>query len=157
MLHQGTQLVPADFIACRRPHHALPDHHAMLLANCCAQTEALMRGKTEAEVRAELEGQIAPDEVARLAPHKVFPGNRPSSTLLIDALTPRALGALIALYEHKVYAQSVIWGINAFDQWGVELGKRLADRILPELTGDSPAQDHDSSTRGLIEHIRSKG
>jgi len=156
MLHQGTQVVPADFIACRRPHHALPDHHAMLLANCCAQTEALMRGKTEAEVRAELEGQLAPDEVARLAPHKVFPGNRPSSTLLIDALTPRALGALIALYEHKVYAQSVIWGINAFDQWGVELGKRLADRILPELTGDSPAQDHDSSTRGLIEHIRAR-
>jgi glucose-6-phosphate isomerase len=156
MLHQGTQVVPADFIACRRPHHALPDHHAMLLANCFAQTEALMRGKTEAEVRAELEGQLPPDEVARLAPHKVFPGNRPSSTLLIDALTPRALGALIALYEHKVYAQSVVWDINAFDQWGVELGKRLADRILPELTGDRPAQGHDSSTRGLIEHIRAR-
>lgn len=155
MLHQGTQLVPADFIACCRPHHALPEHHAILLANCCAQTEALMRGKSDAEARADLEAQkLSPEEVAKLAPHKVFPGNRPSSTLLLDALTPRTLGALIALYEHKVYAQSVIWGINAFDQWGVELGKRLADRILPELADEAAAQDHDSSTRGLIGHIR---
>ena len=157
MLHQGTQIVPADFIACCRPHHALPEHHEILLANCCAQTEALMRGKSLAEARAELEAQkLGMEEVASLAPHKVFPGNRPSSTLLLDALTPRTLGALIALYEHKVYAQSVIWGINAFDQWGVELGKRLADRILPELLGASPVQNHDSSTRGLIAHIRSK-
>jgi len=157
MLHQGTQVVPADFLACCRPHHDLPEHHAILLANCCAQTEALMRGKSVAEARAELEAQnLPPAEVARLAPHKTFPGNRPSATLLLDALTPRTLGALIALYEHKVYAQSVIWGINAFDQWGVELGKRLADRILPELSGDAPAQGHDSSTNGLIDHIRSK-
>ena len=110
------------------------EHHSILLANFCAQTEALMRGKSAAEVEAELSGQKASaQEIARLVPHKVFPGNRPSSTLLLDELTPHVLGALIALYEHKVFAQSVIWGINPFDQWGVELGKKLADRILPEL------------------------
>jgi glucose-6-phosphate isomerase len=157
MLHQGTQVVPADFIACCRPHHALPEHHAMLLANCCAQTEALMQGKNAAETRAELQGsKLSPEEIERLLPHKVFPGNRPTSTLLLDALTPRALGALIALYEHKVFTQSVIWGINAFDQWGVELGKKLADRILPELTGEASVNVHDSSTSGLINHIKSK-
>ena len=157
MLHQGTQVVPADFIACCRPHHSLPEHHEILLANCCAQTEALMCGKNLAEARAELSSQKLPQsEVESLAPHKGFPGNRPSSTLLLDALTPRTLGALIALYEHKVYTQSVIWGINAFDQWGVELGKRLADRILPELSGASATEHHDSSTRGLIAHIRSQ-
>jgi glucose-6-phosphate isomerase len=157
MLQQGTQVVPADFIACCRPHHALPEHHTILLANCCAQTEALMQGKSAAEARAELEGsKLSPDEVERLLPHKVFPGNRPTSTLLLDALTPRALGALIALYEHKVFAQSVIWGINAFDQWGVELGKKLADRILPELTGEASGNVHDSSTSGLINHIKSR-
>ena len=157
MLHQGTYLVPADFIACCRPHHDLPEHHAILLANFCAQTEALMRGKSAPEVRAEMERDgLPPAEIARLLPHKVFPGNRPSSTLLLDALTPRALGALIALYEHKVYAQSVIWGVNAFDQWGVELGKRLADRILPELDPGGDASGHDSSTSGLINYIKSK-
>ena len=157
MLHQGTQVVPADFIACCRPHHALREHHSILLANFCAQTEALMRGKSAAEVESELFGQkLSPQEIARLAPHKVFPGNRPSSTLLLDELTPRVLGALIALYEHKVFAQSVIWGINAFDQWGVELGKKLADRILPELAPGARVEDHDSSTRGLIGHIKSK-
>ncbi|HYC45692.1 MAG TPA: glucose-6-phosphate isomerase [Burkholderiales bacterium] len=155
MLHQGTQVVPADFIACCRPHHTLPEHHAILLANCCAQAEALMRGKTTDEVRAELEAQdVRAADIERLTPHKVFPGNRPSSTLLLDALTPRRLGALIALYEHKVYAQSVIWGINAFDQWGVELGKRLADRILPELESDAAVESHDSSTNGLLNHIK---
>ena len=157
MLHQGTQIVPADFIVCAKPHHALPEHHAILLANCYAQSEALMRGKTAGEARAEMEAQKLPAaEIERLLPHKVFPGNRPSSTLVVDALTPRALGALIALYEHKVYAQSVIWGINAFDQWGVELGKKLADRILPELAGDSPVTTHDSSTNGLIDYTRTK-
>ncbi len=157
MLHQGTQVVPADFIACCRPHHALPEHHAILLANCCAQTEALMQGKTEAEARTELErDKLNPQELERLLPHKVFPGNRPSSTLLLDALTPRTLGALIALYEHKVFAQSVIWGINAFDQWGVELGKSLADRILPELRAPGVVAAHDSSTNGILNHIKSK-
>jgi glucose-6-phosphate isomerase len=157
MLHQGTQMVPADFIACCRPHHDLPGHHAILLANFCAQTEALMRGKSAEEVRGEMAREGLPaDEIARLLPHKVFPGNRPSSTLLLDALTPRALGALIALYEHKVFAQSVIWGVNAFDQWGVELGKRLADRILPELESESDASGHDSSTSALIDYIKSK-
>jgi glucose-6-phosphate isomerase len=157
MLHQGTQMVPADFIACCRPHHELAEHHAILLANFCAQTEALMRGKTAAEVRSEMQqAGVSAAEVERLLPHKVFPGNRPSSTLMLDALTPAVLGALIALYEHKVYAQSVIWGINAFDQWGVELGKKLADRILPELSGRVNDDAHDSSTARLIRHIQSK-
>jgi glucose-6-phosphate isomerase len=157
MLHQGTQIVPADFIVCCKPHHALPQHHAIMLANCFAQTEALMRGKTPEEARAEMTAQgLASAEVERLLPHKVFPGNRPTSTLVLDALTPRALGALIALYEHKVFAQSVIWGVNAFDQWGVELGKKLADRILPELAGASPVTSHDSSTNGLIDYTGGK-
>jgi glucose-6-phosphate isomerase len=157
MLHQGTQLVPADFIACCKPHHHLPEHHSILLANCYAQTEALMRGKTADEARVELQAQgLSSEELERLLPHKVFPGNRPTSTLLLDALTPHALGALIALYEHKVFAQSVIWGVNAFDQWGVELGKRLADRILPELAQDTRVTTHDSSTNGLINYTKSK-
>jgi glucose-6-phosphate isomerase len=157
MLHQGTQLVPADFIACREPHHDLREHHDILLANFFAQTEALMRGKTADEARTEMEAAGLPAaEVERLAPHKAFPGNRPSSTLLLDALTPRTLGALIALYEHKVYAQSVIWGNNAFDQWGVELGKKLADRILPELGAGAAAAEHDGSTRGLIDYVKSR-
>jgi glucose-6-phosphate isomerase len=157
MLHQGTQVVPADFIACCKPHHRLAEHHAILLANCFAQTEALMRGKTATEARAELQQQgLSTPDVERLVPHKVFPGNRPTSTLLLEALTPGAFGALIALYEHKVFAQSVIWGVNAFDQWGVELGKRLADRILPELSQGAPVTTHDSSTNGLINHTKSK-
>ncbi|MGZ8268521.1 MAG: glucose-6-phosphate isomerase [Burkholderiales bacterium] len=157
MLHQGTQIVPADFIACCQPHHALPEHHRIMLANCCAQSEALMRGKTEAEARAELAGQgVSAEEADRLAPHKVFPGNRPTTTLLLDALTPATLGSLIALYEHKVFTQSVLWGINAFDQWGVELGKKLADRILPELGSAGADAGHDSSTNGLINHINSR-
>jgi glucose-6-phosphate isomerase len=157
MLHQGTQVVPADFVVCAKPHHALAAHHRILLANCYAQSEAMMRGKTAEEARAELQAQgLSATEIARLTPHKVFPGNRPSSTIVLDSLTPRALGALIALYEHKVFTQSVIWGINAFDQWGVELGKKLADRILPELAENAPIGSHDSSTRGLIEYTRSK-
>ena len=157
LLHQGTQVVPADFIACCREHHSLPGHHAIMLANCFAQTEALMVGKSEAQVRQEMQAQsVPPAEIDVLAPHKTFPGNRPTSTVLLDSLTPSALGSLIAMYEHKVFAQSVIWGINAFDQWGVELGKRLADRILPEL-GDVPGSvEHDSSTRGLIEYAKAR-
>jgi glucose-6-phosphate isomerase len=157
MLHQGTQMVPADFIACCKPHHDLREHHAILLANCYAQTEALMRGKTADEARAEMEAHgLSATQIELLVPHKVFPGNRPTSTLLLDELTPRALGSLIALYEHKVFAQSVIWGVNAFDQWGVELGKRLADRILPELESEGAVSSHDSSTDGLINYTKSK-
>jgi glucose-6-phosphate isomerase len=156
MLHQGTQVVPADFIACRRPHHDLGEHHAILLANLFGQTEALMRGKTVDEARAEMNtAGLPPADIDRLAPHKAFPGNRPSSTLLLDELTPGTLGALIALYEHKVFTQSVIWGTNAFDQWGVELGKKLAERILPELGAAGGAAEHDASTRGLIDYIKS--
>ena len=157
MLHQGTEVVPADFVVCAKPHHALPEHHAILLANCYAQSEALMRGKSEDEARSEMQSQgLSAAEIDRLLPHRVFPGNRPSSTLVLDALTPRALGALIALYEHKVFTQSIIWGINAFDQWGVELGKKLADRILPELGPDASIGAHDSSTTGLIQYTRNK-
>jgi glucose-6-phosphate isomerase len=156
-LHQGTQVVPADFIVCCREHHGLPGHHAIMLANCFAQTEALMLGKTEAEARAELEKQgLSKDRVDALVSHRVFPGNRPTSTLVLDALTPRALGNLIALYEHKVFVQSAIWDINPFDQWGVELGKKLADRILPELAADAPATAHDASTNGLINYAKQR-
>jgi glucose-6-phosphate isomerase len=115
-----------------------------------------MQGRTSDEARAEMQAQAMDAELDWLLPHRVFPGNRPSSTLVLDALTPQALGALIALYEHKVFAQSVIWGINAFDQWGVELGKKLAERILPELSGSAQAAPHDSSTRGLIAHVRAR-
>ncbi|RMD79418.1 MAG: glucose-6-phosphate isomerase [Gammaproteobacteria bacterium] len=150
LLHQGTQLVPADFILPLQPHHPLAEHHRILVANCLAQTEALMKGRTEEEARAELRAQGLPEpEVERLVPHRVFPGNRPSSTILLERLTPFALGQLVALYEHKVFVQGTIWGINSFDQWGVELGKQLAKAILPELEG-APVGPHDASTAGLI-------
>jgi glucose-6-phosphate isomerase len=156
LLHQGTQVVPADFIACCQSHHALGGHHEILLANFFAQTEALMLGKSAAEAREDMLAQkLKPEEIQRLLPHRVFPGNRPSTSILLKKLDPHALGALLALYEHKVFVQSVIWRINAFDQWGVELGKRLADRILPELTTSSPVATHDASTNGLINHYKS--
>jgi len=155
MLHQGTDTIPVDFITALRPSHGLPGHHEALLANCFAQSEALMRGKTEDEVRAELQAQgMAPDRIAALAPHRTFPGNRPSNTLLLQALTPASLGALIALYEHKVFVQGVIWGLNSFDQWGVELGKVLARTIQNELTGAPDLDAHDASTNGLIARAR---
>jgi glucose-6-phosphate isomerase len=158
LLHQGTDLIPVDFIAALRPSHPLPHHHAALLANCFAQSEAFMRGKNADEVRAELRQQGLPeDRIEALLPHKIFPGNRPSNTILLDSLTPAALGALIALYEHKVFVQGVIWGINSFDQWGVELGKVLAKNIEAELHGASPLQAHDSSTSGLIARARGAG
>ncbi len=151
LLHQGTRLVPADFIAPVLSHHPLGDHHRKLLANFFAQTEALMRGKTEAEARDELEAQgLSASEVARLLPHKVFPGNRPTNSILIRRLTPHTLGQLLAIYEHKVFVQGVIWNVNSFDQWGVELGKQLAQKILPELEGDGTVGSHDASTNGLI-------
>jgi glucose-6-phosphate isomerase len=155
LLHQGTQLIPADFIACCRSDHQLDGHHALLLANCFAQTEALARGKTAAEAETEMLKQGMPESrIASLLPHRVFAGNRPTTSILLGHLEPRTLGALIAFYEHKTFVQSVIWGINAFDQWGVELGKQLADRVLRDLEGDQPATAHDASTNGLINHFK---
>jgi glucose-6-phosphate isomerase len=156
-LHQGTAPVAADFIACCRPPHRLREHHAMLLSNFFAQTEALARGMSENEVAAAMRKQgLADAEIEKLLPHRTFEGNRPSTSILLDELTPRALGALIALYEHKVFVQSVIWDINPFDQWGVELGKALAGRILPELGTAGPVSSHDPSTKGLINHYKSR-
>ncbi|HRR57335.1 MAG TPA: glucose-6-phosphate isomerase [Acidobacteriota bacterium] len=151
LMHQGTRWIPADFLLAARPDHPLEEHHRILAANCFAQTEALMQGRTEAQARAELESAgLSGEQVARLLPHKIFPGNRPSNTILYPQLTPRTLGGLIALYEHKVFVQGIIWNINSFDQWGVELGKQLAKRILPELAEGVVVGGHDSSTAGLI-------
>jgi glucose-6-phosphate isomerase len=148
LLHQGTKLVPADFIGFARSHNPLGDHHAKLMANFFAQTEALAFGKTRQEVEAE---GVPPE----LVPHKVFDGNRPTNTIMAEVLDPETLGKLIALYEHKIFVQGVIWGINSFDQWGVELGKVLAGRILPELSVETPAElRHDSSTNRLIGWFR---
>jgi glucose-6-phosphate isomerase len=155
LLHQGTRLVPCDFIAPVRSHNPIGSHHRILLANFFAQTEALMLGKTEAEARAELERQgLPPARVDALLPHKLFAGNRPTSSILVDQITPRRLGQLIALYEHKIFVQGVIWNVNSFDQWGVELGKQLASAILPELEGDAPVTGHDASTNGLVNWMK---
>ncbi|MYZ48948.1 glucose-6-phosphate isomerase [Propylenella binzhouense] len=155
LLHQGTDIVPCDFLVAAEPQEALGDHHAKLVANCLAQSEALAFGKTEAEARAELRAVGLPDaEIDRLAPHKSFPGNRPSNTLLYRRLDPATLGALIALYEHKVFVQGVVWDVNSFDQWGVELGKALAGRLLPIVRDDAPADALDSSTAGLVARFR---
>jgi glucose-6-phosphate isomerase len=154
MLHQGTDVIPVDFIAVRDASEGDAAAQRKLLANAIAQAEALMVGKPEAEVRRELEGKgMSPDEIARLAPQKTFPGDRPSSFILMDRLTPQTLGALIALYEHKTFVEGVLWEINSFDQWGVELGKTLANRILPELEGGQIGA-HDPSTAALIERLR---
>jgi glucose-6-phosphate isomerase len=155
LLHQGTHLVPADFLAPAHSPNPIGDHHAILLANCLAQAEALMVGKTEAQARAELEKQgLSGEALEKLLPYKVFPGNRPSTSLFYRRMTPKVLGSLLALYEHKVFTQGVIWNINSFDQWGVELGKQLANAILPELKGEQPVAGHDASTVGLIEFCR---
>ncbi|HUW75838.1 MAG TPA: glucose-6-phosphate isomerase [Gallionella sp.] len=155
LIHQGTRMIPADFIAPMQSQNPLGDHHNILLANCFAQTEALMVGKTDAEARAELEAQgLHGEELEALLPHKVFPGNKPTNTLLFDKLDPHTLGMLIAIYEHKVYVQSVVWNINPFDQWGVELGKQLAGKILPELHDVTSTNSHDASTSGLIGYYR---
>lgn len=157
LLHQGTQLIPADFIAPINSHNEMGDHHAKLLANFFAQTEALMRGKGRDQVEAELAvAGFSPEVIGALAPHKEFPGNKPTNTLLVDKVTPRTLGALIALYEHKIFVQGVLWGIDSFDQWGVELGKELANRILGELQGGEIHTTHDASTRRLIEQYRKR-
>ena len=153
LLHQGTHLVPCDFIVAAQSHNPIPLHQDILVANCIAQAEAMMRGKTADEARAVLERSGLPEErVAALVPHKTFAGNRPSNTLMVERLTPRALGRLVALYEHKIFVQGVIWNIYSFDQWGVELGKQLAQVVLPELSGAEG--EHDASTHQLIEYYR---
>ena len=159
LLHQGGRLIPCDFITLQRPDFELPGHvrhHAALLANCFAQSEALMRGKTLAEASGELAAAgMAADAVAQLAPFKVFPGNQPSTTLLLPRLDPYTLGQLIALYEHKTFVQGIVWGLNSFDQWGVEYGKQLAARLLPLLAGEAaPDAALDSSTAGLLAACR---
>lgn len=151
LLHQGTDVTPIDFIAALRATHDLPGHHDALLANCFAQSEAFMTGKTGDEVRLDLQAQGVPaEQIEALVPHKTFPGNRPSNTIVMDQLTPATLGALIALYEHKTFVQGVLWNVNSFDQWGVELGKVLAKKIQGELSGQPEPEKHDSSTNGLI-------
>jgi glucose-6-phosphate isomerase len=154
LIHQGTQVVPCDFIIPVNSHNESGNHHQKLFANCLAQAEALMKGKIRAEARQEMEeAGIASETIVDLLPHKIFPGNRPSNTLLIDKLTPSRLGSLIALYEHKIFAQGMIWHVNSFDQWGVELGKQLAGVILPELMDAQNSSTHDSSTQGLINYF----
>ena len=154
LIHQGTDIVPCDFLIAAEAHENLGDHHARLIANCLAQSQALAFGKSEDAVRAELAADgKARGQIDALAPHKVFPGNRPSNTLVYRRLDPATLGMLIALYEHKVFVQGTIWDINSFDQWGVELGKALATRLLPIVGEAESADGLDSSTRGLVERI----
>jgi glucose-6-phosphate isomerase len=157
LIHQGTKLIPCDFLAPIESHNPIGDHHRILLSNFFAQTEALMRGKAADEVREELKKSgIAGSELEALLPHKVFEGNRPTNSILFPKLTPRVLGSLIAMYEHKIFVQGVIWNINSFDQWGVELGKQLAKAILPELAASGEVTGHDSSTNGLINYYKSR-
>lgn len=151
LIHQGTKLIPADFLAPAISHNPIGDHHKILLANFFAQTEALMRGKTKKEVIYELKKEGKPEEeIKKLYPYMVFEGNKPSNSILFKKLTPKTLGSLIAMYEHKIFVQGVIWNIFSFDQWGVELGKQLARKISPELEDDKLVYSHDSSTNGLI-------
>ena len=151
LIHQGTRLIPADFLAPAVSHNPIGGHHTILLSNFLAQTEALMNGKPKEEVVAELKKVGKTDlEIEKLTPHKIFEGNKPTNSILFKKLTPRVLGSLIAMYEHKIFVQGVIWNIFSFDQWGVELGKQLANNILPEIKDDKPVDSHDSSTNGLI-------
>ncbi|HCT21975.1 MAG TPA: glucose-6-phosphate isomerase, partial [Chitinophagaceae bacterium] len=151
LIHQGTVLIPCDFIAPAISHNPAGDHHVKLLSNFFAQTEALMNGKTEAEVKAEFEATGKPEEQwKKLVPFKVFEGNKPTNSIIVKQITPYSLGQLIAFYEHKIFVQGVLWNIFSFDQWGVELGKQLANQILPELQDSTPIQSHDASTNGLI-------
>jgi glucose-6-phosphate isomerase len=151
LIHQGTKLIPADFLAPAVSHNPIGEHHQILMSNFFAQTEALLNGKTKEEVIAELKNDGKnDDEINALAAHKVFDGNKPTNSILFKKLSPRILGSLIAMYEHKIFVQGVIWNIFSFDQWGVELGKQLATKILTELADDNPLDSHDSSTNGLI-------
>lgn len=155
LIHQGTKLIPCDFIAPAISHNPIGNHHQLLLSNFFAQTEALMNGKSEKEVVAELEkAGKSKEEIDRLKPFKVFEGNRPTNSFLLKEITPESLGSLIALYEHKIFVQGIIWNIFSFDQWGVELGKQLANQILPELKGTESIESHDSSTNGLINQYK---
>ena len=155
LLHQGGRLIPCDFIASARSDYPLPGHQEALLSNCFAQSAALAFGRDEDEVRANMEKEgVSPQQIADLLPHRVFAGNQPSSTLMLGSLTPETMGALVALYEHKVFVQGAIWGINSFDQWGVELGKAVASRILPAIHDASLAKSLDASTQGLISFSR---
>lgn len=151
LIHQGTPLIPCDFIAAAKSQNPIGDHHEKLMSNFFAQTEALLNGKSAPQVKEELRKQgLSPQEIKKLTPFKVFKGNKPTNSILVKKLTPFALGELIALYEHKIFTQGVIWNIYSFDQWGVELGKQLANKILPELLDNKPIKSHDSSTNGLI-------
>jgi glucose-6-phosphate isomerase len=157
LIHQGTRLIPCDFLAPVKSKNAVGNHHTLLLSNFFAQTEALMKGKTAEEVRAELSKAGLDDaRIAELLPHKIFPGNRPTTSFMFDELNPRTLGRLVALYEHKIFVQGIIWDIFSFDQWGVELGKQLANVILPELEGEAPVTSHDGSTNGLINYFKNR-
>jgi glucose-6-phosphate isomerase len=155
LLHQGTKLVPADILAAIKDFHCIKNHHRALMSNVFAQAEALMMGRSPEEARTELQGEgHSPEEIERLLPYKSFPGNKPTNTLLFRTLDPRTLGTLIALYEHKIFVQGVIWNINSFDQWGVELGKKLAVNIRRELEDESPVTSHDPSTNNLINYYK---
>ncbi len=157
LIHQGTKMIPCDFLAPIETHNPIGRHHEILLSNFFAQTEALMKGKTAQEARMELETSGMPGEnIAHLLPHKVFPGNRPTNSILFQKLTPGTLGSLIAMYEHKIFTQGILWNINSFDQWGVELGKQLAKAILPELQTSGDVLTHDSSTNSLINIYKSR-
>src|SRR5690606_19784864 len=155
LIHQGTKLIPCDFIAPAQSHNPIGEHHTLLLSNFFAQTEALMNGKTGEEVTAELRTAGKSDaDIERLKAYKIFEGNRPINSILVKKITPHTLGALVALYEHKIFVQGVIWNIFSFDQWGVELGKQLAGKILPELRTPDHIASHDSSTNGLINQYK---
>jgi glucose-6-phosphate isomerase len=155
LIHQGTKMIPCDFIAPAVSHNPIGDHHQKLLANFFAQTQALMNGKTEKEARQELEQKgLSSDEIEKLLPFKVFTGDNPTNSILMKKITPKSLGSLIALYEHKIFVQGIIWNVFSFDQWGVELGKQLAGLILPELEHDNPVIGHDASTNGLINEFK---
>jgi glucose-6-phosphate isomerase len=157
LIHQGTELIPSDFIAPIKSHNPIGNHHELLIANCLAQTEALMRGRTLEEAKEEMiAAGLAEAEAERLAPHRQFDGNRPSSTILLEQVTPHSLGALIALYEHKIFTQGIVWGINSFDQWGVELGKKLATVIIAELEAGKVGDDHDASTSALLSYFMAR-
>lgn len=154
LIHQGTHLIPCDFIIPAISLNETGNHHPILISNVLAQAEALMRGKTAQEVRAEFEAKGEPEEkIEKLLNHKIFSGNRPSNMIVVPQITPRTLGKLIAMYEHKIFVQGVIWNVNSYDQWGVELGKQLAGKILPEILEAKPVSTHDSSTNGLIAKI----
>ncbi len=155
LIHQGTKMIPCDFLMPIETQYPMGEHHEILFSNFLAQTKALMQGKTAEEARAELEAAgVKGEELELLLLHKVFRGNRPTNSILFQKLTPKILGSLIAMYEHKIFVQGIVWNINSFDQWGVELGKQLAQTIFPQLAGKEKAVDHDASTNGLINHYK---